>query len=104
MSPPSVVTTVETQVVSPDVTLSPSVSQQPDEGAVGFPEVFPKCAVTQAMSWAKAEGADEEVGVKAQHLPDFPLSLSCSELLTAVLVRKWVPHGEDFVGIVFFKL
>lgn len=50
MLPPPVATMVETQVVSPVVTLSPLVSEQPDGSAVGFPEGIPACAVIRVMS------------------------------------------------------
>lgn len=62
------------------VTLSPLGPEQPDESAVRFPEVFPTCAVTLAMRWAGSEKARGEVDSTLSCLPDFPLSVSHSEL------------------------
>ena len=66
-------------VPPPLVTLSPAGLSQPDESAVRFPEVFPACAVTRAMSRVRVKG-DGEVDITLPCLPVFPLSVSHSEL------------------------
>ena len=78
------------------------------------------------MSRAESKRADGNSDTVLPFLPDFPLSISHSELQSeqradqsldelfgsvlksvasvqyflqdGILVRKWMPHGEDFVG------
>ncbi|KAK0149826.1 hypothetical protein N1851_009419 [Merluccius polli] len=45
-----------------------------------FPEVFPACAVTRAMSRAESKEEEREVETVLPCLPDFPLSVSHSDL------------------------
>lgn len=106
----------------PVVTISPSDSEQPDESAVHFPEVFLVCAVTRAISRAEGKGADGEVETTLPCLPElsdlslkemFGSVLSAGEvknvasgysLQHGILVMKWVPHGEDFKGEPIFQV
>ncbi|XP_030283654.1 uncharacterized protein LOC115587797 [Sparus aurata] len=120
----------------PVVSLSPSGPEHPDESAVHFPQVFSACVVTRAMSCAESKGTDGKRDTVLPFLPDFPLSVSHSELQSeqradrsldelfgsvltpcelksvasgyflqdGILVRKWMPHGEDFVGDPIFQV
>lgn len=120
----------------PVVTASPLSSEQPDKSAVCFPEVFPACAITRAMSQAESKEGEGVVETVLPCLPDFPLAVSHSDLRSeqradpsleelfgsvlsasevknvasgyfiqdGILLRKWLPHGEDFVGDPIFQV
>lgn len=80
------------------------------------------CAVTRAISRAEGRGADGEVETTLPCLPElsdlclkemFGSVLSAGEvkndasgysLQHGILVMKWVPHGEDFVGEPIFQV
>lgn len=78
------------------VTSCPSGSEQPYDSAVRFP-VFPACAVTQVMNRAELKGADGEVETTLPCLPEFPLSVSHSELHSEQRVD---PSLDDLFGLV----
>lgn len=118
------------------VTTTPLSSEQSDESALRFPEVLSACTVTQAMSRAESKVEEREVETALPCSPDFPLSVSQSDLRSeqradpsleglfqsvlsagevknvvsgyfiqdGILLRKWLPHGEDFVCDPIFEV
>ena len=114
-------------VPPPLVTLSPAGLSQPDESAVRFPEVFPACAVTWVMSRTRVklpclpvfplsvshselrleQGADPALeGLFGSVWSDSKVGNVASGycLQEGILTRKWVPHGEDFLGEPIFQV
>ena len=111
-------------IVAPE----PLVSSGPDKSEAEFPDVFATCAVTRAQSkstgkvdtfehndvicpdvpWSvshselvKEQQADESLGAlleMALPVGEMKNHAQCYFVESDVLMRKWVPQQEDFVG------
>lgn len=86
------------------VTLSPLGPEQPDESAVRFPEVFPTCADfplsvshSELQSEQRVDPSLETLSVLSAGQVKKNVA-SGYFLQDGILVRKWLTHGEDFVG------